>query len=343
MIKVIHLLSSNSLSGAEKVAISIINSCIEDVESFYASPSGKIIHNLEKLGIKHIPIDRITPISIYNIGRQYKPDIVHAHDFRASIKLAFAPINCKKVSHIHQNPPWMKNYNLYSMFYFVSCFFYNKIYSVSDQIFKDTLISKYFHSKIKNAPNHINENEIKELARKELFTVKYDLMFIGRLSEEKDPLRFIKIVEEIVREKKHIRAVIVGDGNLRDLCLDYISNHNLNDNIDVLGYLPNPYPVMSSSKILVVTSKWEGFGLAAVEALVLGKPVIAPPVGGLINIINDKNGKLCSSDNDYNKHIISILSDVDMYNEASNYAKSSAKLYTVKFEWLYEYKNLGRN
>lgn len=343
MIRVIHLLSSNSLSGAEKVAMSIINSCTKDVESFYASPSGNIIHDLEKYEIKHIPIDRVTPFSIYKIIRQHKPDIVHAHDFRVSIKLAFTPINCKKISHIHQNPPWMNRLNLYTIIYLVSCFFYNTIYSVSNQIFKDTLIAKYFHSKIINAPNHINENEIKELASKELYDNKYDLMFVGRLSEEKDPLRFIKIVEEIAREKKHIKAVIVGDGNLRNICLDYIKSHNLNDNIDVLGYLPNPYPVMSSSKILVVTSKWEGFGLAAVEALVLGKPVIAPPVGGLINIVNDKNGKLCSTDNDYHKHIISILSDVNVYNEASNYAKLSAELHTIEFDWFHEYKKLGRN
>lgn len=343
MIKVIHLLSSNSLSGAEKVAISIINSCTEEVKSSYASPSGKISKDLEELQINYIQINKVTPISIYNMIKMHKPDIVHAHDFRASIKLAFIPINCKKISHIHQNPPWMQRLNLYAFFYLISCFFYDKIYSVSNQIFKDTLIDKYFHNKIKNAPNHIIENQIKELARKEYKGTKYDLMFIGRLSEEKDPLRFIKIVEEIIREKKDVRAVIVGDGNLKKICLNYIKKHKLSDNIDVLGYLKNPYPVMNSSKILVITSKWEGFGLAAVEALVLGKPVIASPIGGLVNIINDKNGKLCSTDSDYHNHILLLLSDENFFNEVSHYAQISAKEYTVPFAWLNEYKSLRKS
>lgn len=340
MIRVIHLLSSNSLSGAEKVAISIINSCTENVESFYASPSGKINHDLEKIGIRNIQIDKVNPLSIFKMIKQHKPDVVHAHDFRASIKLAFTPIACKKISHIHQNPPWMNKLNLYTIFYLVSCLFYNRIYSVSDQIFKDTLINKYFHSKIKNAPNHINDNEIKELAKKELYDKKYDLMFIGRFSEEKDPLRFIKIVEEIVRKKIYIRSVMVGDGKLKDLCLDYINKNNLNDNIDLLGYLSNPYPVMNSSKILVITSKWEGFGLVAAEALVLGKPVAAPPVGGLLNIINDYNGKLCLSNEDYYNFLISILINDIKYKKVSLSARSSAIKHSVQFNWLNEYKLL---
>lgn len=340
MMRVIHLLSSNNLSGAEKVAISIINSCTENVESFYASPSGKIINSLEKLEIKHIPIERINPISISTIIRKYKPDIVHAHDFRASIKLGFTPLKCKKISHIHQNPPWINKLSLYTFLYLLSCLFYNKVYSVSNKIFEESLIDKFFHRKIKNAQNHINRNEIQELASKELVEKNYDLIFVGRLSKEKDPLRFIKIAEKIIKEDKKIKAVMLGDGDLKNICLDYILAHELEDNIHLLGYVSNPYPIMNSSKVLVITSKWEGFGLAAVEALLLGKPVLAPPVGGLINIVDDDNGKLCFTDEEYYNFLTSILSDNAYYNKLSAYAKISAEAFTIKFDWSSEYNNI---
>lgn len=340
MIKVLHLLSSNSFSGAEKVAISIISSLNKDVESFYVSPSGEIHKQLEKNGIKHISIENMSLFKIVKTIKKLKPEIVHAHDFRASVKIAFIPINFKKISHIHQNPPWLTKLSLYSILYFTSCLFYNRIYSVSNQIFKDTLISKIFNKKIKNAPNHIDKNEINKLARIETITNKYDLIYVGRLSNEKNPLKFIEVVNRLINEKKIVKAAIVGDGILRKDCTDLIKKLNLNDKIDFWGFILNPFPIIRSSKILVITSKWEGFGLVAVEALILGKPVIAPPVGGLINIVNNKNGALCTSENDYVKNIISILYDENVYKKKSENAKLTAKSYSKRFDWLYEYENL---
>lgn len=62
--------------------------------------------------------------------------------------------------------------------------------------------------------------------------------------------------------------------------------------IRLYGFQKNPYIYLKQAKVMCMPSKWEGFGLAAVEALALGKPVIAAPVGGLNDIINDNCGKL---------------------------------------------------
>lgn len=340
MKKVIHILSSDSLSGAEKVAISIIQTCKDEIQSFYLCPNGEIENVLKDLEIEHIAIDNINPIKIYNILKKYKPDIVHAHDFKASVKLAFTPYKCKKISHIHQNPPWIYGINIKIILYFISCFFYEKIYIVSKNVFKQSIVDRYFDKKIKIAQNYIDKDKIIKLSEIECSNKKYDLLFVGRLSNEKDPLRFIKIVEKIVNKNKNINAAIIGNGDLKDKCIDYIIDNSLEKNIEVLGYLSNPYPIMKLSKILIVTSKWEGFGLAVVEALTLGKPVIATPVGELNNIINGQNGKLCNDDDEYCEIIELLLYDLNYYDKISKNAKKSSIVYEKKFDWLNEYRFL---
>ena len=49
----------------------------------------------------------------------------------------------------------------------------------------------------------------------------------------------------------------------------------------------NPYPYLNAGKVMVMPSAWEGFGLAAVEGMCLGKPVVCSGVGGLADIVDE--------------------------------------------------------
>ena len=69
------------------------------------------------------------------------------------------------------------------------------------------------------------------------------------------------------------------------------------------------------SKIVVMPSKFEGFGLVAYEAMCLGVPVIACPVGGLVNIIDNNCGYLCNDVDDFVSKITTLLTDKDEYNK----------------------------
>ena len=64
-------------------------------------------------------------------------------------------------------------------------------------------------------------------------------------------------------------------------------------------------------------SRWEGFGLAAVEALALGKPVIATGVGGLPGFIDESCGKICSSKDEFIQESYYLLKDINYYQKKS--------------------------
>jgi glycosyltransferase involved in cell wall biosynthesis len=114
------------------------------------------------------------------------------------------------------------------------------------------------------------------------------------LTPQKNIFFLLEILKDLKVLKPDMTVSIVGEGELRKEFEDKISEYNLQDNITLYGFQKNPYPYIMAAKVMCMPSAWEGFGLAAVEGMALGKPVVAAPVGGLTSIIDDSCGKLCS-------------------------------------------------
>ena len=153
---------------------------------------------------------------------------------------------------------------------------------------------------------------------------EYDIAFLGRLSEPKNPLEYIEIVNDIQREMP-VKAVMIGDGELREIVEEKIQELGLEEIINLKGFLENPYEILQKCKVLCMPSRWEGFGLAAVEALALGVPVVATEVGGLPGIIDESCGKLCDSKETFVEEIGSLLSDSELYRKKISGANKRAE------------------
>ena len=115
---------------------------------------------------------------------------------------------------------------------------------------------------------------------------------------------------------------------------------HLQNNVKFLGFKNNPYIYMKKSKIFLLTSDWEGFGLVAFEALTLGLPCIVSNVGGLPSIVDETCGKLCESIDDYVQIIIKLLSNAKLMNTyVDNAIKKSIKLNNLK-KYINDIKNI---
>jgi glycosyltransferase involved in cell wall biosynthesis len=93
------------------------------------------------------------------------------------------------------------------------------------------------------------------------------LVFIGRLSEEKQPEMFL----EICKETK-IPGIIFGDGPKRAELENAIKYGNIN--IEMRGFTQFPWQEINNNDLVIVTSKNEGDGLVVAEAIVLGMPIL---------------------------------------------------------------------
>ena len=120
--RVLHVLNTNSYSGAENVAITIINH-MPDVDSTYLSLKGPISEILKKSNIKYYSVDKLSVKSLKKAIQEINPDVIHAHDYTASILCSLCFPKAKLISHIHNNSPWIKKYGIYSWAYLFSSFF----------------------------------------------------------------------------------------------------------------------------------------------------------------------------------------------------------------------------
>jgi len=315
--KVLHILNTAKFSGAENVVITIIESfgkLSEDTEFIYVSPEGSIRDILKEKNINYEPVRAISVSELRRVIKKYKPDIIHAHDFTASIIAAVSAGKIPVISHIHNNSPWLKKYCLNSFVYGISCIKYKNIIGVSNSVFSEYVFGRFIRKKASVIGNPIDTSKVIELAEKSATEEKYDVCFLGRLCGPKDPVRFIDIVKKL-NEKVPVKAVMMGDGPYRKTVENKILEYGLEEKVIVKGFVKNPYGILKNSKVLCAPSKWEGYGLMAVEALSLGVPVVAAPVGGLVDIVTDECGALCQTNEDYISSIYNLLTNNTFYAE----------------------------
>lgn len=310
--RILHVLASNSFSGAENVVCQIVEMFKgeHDYEMAYCSPNGSISKVLENLDIKYFPLKSLCIKELRRVIKTYNPNIVHAHDFRASIISTQCTKN-KIISHLHNNSPWLKKHGLKSFLFNITCKKYSRILTVSNSVFDEFVYGYKHKNKVFVLGNPINTKKIKEKADEKDINEIFDIGFCGRITPQKNLYLFLDIVKNISEKIPSIKVAVIGDGELKDKFIDEIKVRGLDNIITMFGFQCNPYPIIKNFKLLLMPSLWEGFGLVAVEALTLGVPVVCSGVGGLKDIVTDECGKKCACIDDYIKEIVELLTDND--------------------------------
>ena len=123
-------------------------------------------------------------------------------------------------------------------------------------------------------PNGIDFKKIDSIKPSE---EESDIIFVGRLIKDKNVDILIKAISIVKTEMPDVRCLIVGDGPEREKLTMLVKKLELEKNIKFTGFLENYENViglMKSSKVFVLPSTREGFGIVALEANACGLPVI---------------------------------------------------------------------
>ncbi|MDO8601239.1 MAG: glycosyltransferase [bacterium] len=132
--------------------------------------------------------------------------------------------------------------------------------------------------------------------------------------------------------KSDIRLSIIGDGSERKNLEDLVKKLGLAERVKFLGEIPNEKipEYLAGADCFVLPSLKEGFGIAVLEAMAAGVPVIASRVGGILDIIEDgKTGLLIEPGNpeEIAKAISKIYQDSTLRGQLINNAMAELKRY----------------
>jgi glycosyltransferase involved in cell wall biosynthesis len=100
------------------------------------------------------------------------------------------------------------------------------------------------------------------------------LLAIGRLTAQKDFGTLIHAFARI-RRTRLAKLLILGEGEKRVELEALVKQLNLEHDVSMPGFVPNPYPFISKASLFVLSSRWEGLPTVLVEALYCGPPIIA--------------------------------------------------------------------
>lgn len=333
---VLHLLPSNSFSGAENVVCTIIEND-KKYNMYYCCPNGPIEEVLKERNIKYIPIKKLTPKNLKKICKEYDINIIHSHDYKASLCSALTSFKGKKISHLHVNWDFNNTWNIYTITYKLILKKFDKIITVSNEVLNNAVYVRGNEKKFVIIKNVVDKKRVIERS-KEFKTDKYDIIYVGRIVDVKNPHMIIEITKKLSKKYPNIKTCIIGTGNLENELKILIKNYNLEKNIFMLGFKKNPFPYEKNSKVAILPSKAEGLPMSIIESMILDIPVLNSGVDGMKTLFKNNTDFICTNLDDYCKKIDSIMSgDItlkmqckDIIKEATdmdNYIKQINKVY----------------
>ena len=129
---------------------------------------------------------------------------------------------------------------------------------------------------------------------------RFRVVTVGSLTEGKGQADVLAAAARLVRDGIDVEVVLVGDGDpayeadLRRAA----EAEPLAGRVRFTGHLDRPFPVIRTAAVVVVPSRFEGFGRVAVEGMLAGRPVVASDEGGLPEIVeHDERGLLFPAGN----------------------------------------------
>jgi glycosyltransferase involved in cell wall biosynthesis len=162
------------------------------------------------------------------------------------------------------------------------------------------------------------------------------IVFAGRLCEQKRPALLARILKEARDAGLPFRAIVIGDGELRDELDDLLRQYQLAERVVTLRAIPHArwLQILTASDILLMPSQYEGISIALLEAMAAGVVPLVARVGGQEEVVSAEAGVLVPHSADelaaYVDHLRMLLGDSQRRQAM---ARASAHLAATRFSW----------
>ncbi|MFY0643021.1 MAG: glycosyltransferase family 4 protein [Bacteroidia bacterium] len=294
MIQVFHIINDyNKSSGGAEMLVQSIHNCMDDsnIESTLVgiTKSDDVVPNAYSLNVP-----KLYSFKAFNTLRKYvktldSQSIVHAHLFPTVLYLGILKrlrlLKCPVVFTEHSTSNRRREMRFGKT---LDTFIYKQIdYLVAISIGTKIELQKWLNKlnlDIEVIPNGIRLQYDEVLLRAEKDVV--EIVSVGRLTKAKN---YIKMLEAIsLMPSDNIHYTIVGDGELRSEIERKIEELEIASKVSLVGYQKNVTEYLLKADVFLMASKWEGFGLSAVEAMNASLPLVLSNIPGLKEFVEEK-------------------------------------------------------
>jgi glycosyltransferase involved in cell wall biosynthesis len=310
-IKVLHLLVSLPVGGAEDLVAAVVAGLEParfDVHVATIGSPGLIGEELARAGypvhslgldLKEDPDVKII-WQVRRLLKDLRPDILHTHLYHPGYygRLAALGLGLKAIAASVHNVYARRKFHR-RVWNFLLSWTTDCIITVSPQVWQD--VGRYdavARSRLRLLPNGISLTaleipESREQAKERLGISGFCLGTVGRLEDQKGHAYLLQALPAMLAEIPDVTVLLAGDGRLRPSLEKLAQDLQVADRVRFLGTRRDMPLIYRATDVFVLPSLWEGLPLALLEAMGAGLPVVATQVGGIKEVVRDReNGRL---------------------------------------------------
>jgi glycosyltransferase involved in cell wall biosynthesis len=253
-------------------------------------------------------------VALFRVARRLHPSLFHAHQRREALQALIVGrlLRIPVVEHAHTRLPSVRPRFLS----FRSRVIFAVGPTVADMVVDDARRPRDRVVVVGNAPAQRTDkpSEPREPGP------ELRLLAIGRLVDQKDPFRFVRVVARLA-ESVPVRAVWAGDGELRHAAEELAAD--LHAPIDFVGRVDDIVERIDSADCVVLSSRWEGTPLALLEAFDRERVVVATrsAANGLLDGGRGFAVEDAASDREFAHTIAAAFDDAELRRMTTRRAK----------------------
>jgi len=296
-INLLHLITELEPGGAENLLLGIAAKLDKkrfNAKVAYVYGPGTLAEAIRKTGVgvsdlsRRGRIDPLLPLRLFLLLRKEKVDILHTHLVHASIagRIAAKMAGVKCITTTRHYGYYQKEKSLVNWMERKTAVFNDNLIAISNAV-KRYLVSKekYGPDKIQVLYNAVDLDLFDPADRRSDGGPL--IGSVGRLYPSKGYDTLLRSMPDVLQAFPGARLMIAGSGKERGRLEELCSQLDISDKVIFLGRR-TPAEIRRFLKeitLFVLASNWEGFGLAVVEAMASGLPVVTTKVGGLPEIV----------------------------------------------------------
>ena len=309
--RILHLISSGGLFGAERVAVELSKSLKKTyhcepvlgvIRNVY-NPHEEILEEAKSNGLDYAvfscrsPLDLKLAFSIRAFIKKNRIDVIHCHGYKSNFYGLLASKG--QVPSVTTNHNWLTAHWKLKTYCFLDSLwirFFDRIVAVSNEVKEEMLKYKIPGEKIRVIDNGISLERFEKVV--ETKNMKNQLGFeektrvigtVGSLVIEKGHIYLLEAARQILDVVKDLKFLIIGGGPLQKALEEKSEELGIKKDVIFTGQRKDIPELLTAMDIFVLPSIKEGLPVALLEAMAAKRPIVATRVGAIPRVIESKD------------------------------------------------------